>query len=302
MSVLVLLLTPLVTVQPTIVKAQSSNQAPAIAWQQTYGAFFNGTGVQAVTNMVQGVAAVSNLIQTSDGGYVFMDEGWGSYGNFAPSIVFKVDSSGNINWTKAINNILGLAIKQTSDRGLEVSGYWDNSAFEYNLIKMDPQGNIESVRNYSSVPNLEVTPSLTSSLVDLDPSSVGKIRTSDDGFAYWTGGSIIKTDSNNNTQWVLNLNYTNPYGYATPLKVASVIETSDGALAIMGVGYEAVDIPMSGTIYLIKTEGFLPMPTNLPTLSIVIVSSGAVVIVVLSVVFYRRHRKTANSGSQETLT
>ena len=117
MSVLVLLLTPLLTVQPTIVKAQSNNQAPAIAWQQTYGAFFNGTGVQAVTNMVQSVAAVSNLIQTSDGGYVFMDEGWGSYGNFAPSIVFKVDSSGNINWTKAINNILGLAIKQTSDRG-----------------------------------------------------------------------------------------------------------------------------------------------------------------------------------------
>ena len=160
---------------------------------------------------------------------------------------------------------------------------------------MDPQGNIESVKSYSNVPNLRVTPSLTSSLVDLDPSSVGKIRTNDDGFAYWTGGSIIKTDSNNNTQWVLNLNYTDPYGYATPLKVASVIETSDGALAIMGVGYEAADIPI-GTIYLIKTEAFLPIPTNLPTLSIVIASSGAVVIVVLSVVFYRRR------GIEKTLT
>ena len=28
------------------------------------------------------------------------------------------------------------------------------------------------------------------------------IQTSDGGFGYWTDGSITKTDSNNNTQWV----------------------------------------------------------------------------------------------------
>ncbi len=128
-----------------------------------------------------------------------------------------------------------------------------------------------------------------------------KIRTSDDGFVFWTGGFIIKTDSNNNTQWVLNLNYTLPYGYApslpASLTVSSVIETSDGALAILGVGYFASNIPMSGNIYLVKTEAFLPPPTNQPTLSIAIALSAAVfviVVVVLSLVFYRRrHQKTA---------
>lgn len=288
-GILVLLLTPLVTIQPTIVKAQSSNQAPAIAWQQNYDNYFNSTGNYF---NYSGVEAVSNLIQISDGGYAFMDEGWGFQDTFVPATVYKVDSLGNISWTKTIDNFAGTAIKQTSG-GLEVSGNWGNYELpphvQYpTVIKMDSQGNIESNRNYSSVPNLGET------------SSIEKIRTSDGGFVYWTGGIITKTDSNNNTQWLLNLNYTIPYGYAPTipisLTVSSVIETSDGALAILIVGYFATDIPMSGNIYLVKTETFLSPPTNtnLPTLSIAIVSSAAVVIVVLSVVFYeRRHRKTA---------
>jgi hypothetical protein len=295
----------LLTVKPT--NAQSSNQAPAIAWQQTYGDFYNGTGVQDVpTDMAQDsqhVEAVSNLVQTSDGGYAFMDDGWGSYGNFKPALVFKVDSSGNINWTKAIVNFLGSAIIQTRDGGYEVSGNWVNSqgtSITPTLVRMDFQGNIESVRNYSSVPNLGVS-----------ASNAGRIQTSDGGYVYWTLGtptalvnalptgpssSVVKTSSNNSTQWVRNLTYPDAEapGVSLPLEIFSVIETKDGALAILGVGDSTLDNPTMGTIYLIKTETFLSPSTNLPTLSIVIASSGAVVIVVLSVVLYsRRRRRTA---------
>jgi hypothetical protein len=47
----------------------------------------------------------------------------------------------------------------------------------------------------------------------------------------------------------------------------SLIETSDGALAGVGVGRTIMDNVYSGHIYLIKTEQFLPSPqqTPLPT-------------------------------------
>ena len=158
-----------------------------------------------------------------------MDEGWGSYGNFAPAVVYKVDSSGNINWTKNIINFLGLAIKQTNDGGYEVSGNWVNAQGESvtpTLIKMDSQGNIQWDKNYSSVPNLGVS-----------PSNVGRIKTSDGGYAYWTLGSptalvgnslptgpsssIVKTTSNNSTQWVENLTYPDSAaaGVSLPLEI-----------------------------------------------------------------------------------
>lgn len=263
------------TVKPS--NAQSSNQPPAIAWQQHYG-----------NNM----AVVSNLIQTNDGGYAFLDEGSYWYGNYVhPAIVYKVDSSGNISWNTTIDNsFIGTAIKQASDSGLEVSGSWVQGAYP-TIIKIDSQGNIGSVKNYSSEVDLGVA-----------PSSAGKIRTSDGGFVYWTEGSIgsiTKTNSNNDTQWIINLTYPTfdaPPSYTYPLTISSVIETSNGSLAILGVGYNLLDNVLTGKIYLIITEPFLPIPTNLPTLSIVVIaSSGAVVIAVLGVLFYRRkHRKTAD--------
>ena len=43
-----------------------------------------------------------------------------------------------------------------------------------------------------------------------------------------------------------------------------MIETSDGALAALGVGYSLFDNPRTGRIYLIKTEPFLPLPSQSP--------------------------------------
>jgi hypothetical protein len=236
----------------------SSFSAPAIEWQKTYG----HPGPYDDTN----VESASNLIQTSDGGYVFMALAWTSQSNFNPSTVFKVDSSGSLQWNKTIGFLAASTIIQTSDEGYEIAGHWSTYGTTYEqtptLIKMDSEGNIQWVANYSSVPDLGVA-------------STG-IQTSDGGFVYWTNGAttpfgdgrITKTDFYNSTQWVKNLTYTSIlFVGAAPLKLYSVIETSDGALAALAVGYNDRQLSRSGRIYLTKTEAFLPQPspTALPT-------------------------------------
>jgi hypothetical protein len=49
--------------------------------------------------------------------------------------------------------------------------------------------------------------------------------------------------------------------------ITSVIETSDGGLASLSVGYNLLGNDYTGKIYLIKTTSFLPIPsqTQLPT-------------------------------------
>jgi hypothetical protein len=248
----------------------TSVSAPAIEWQEDYG----HPGPYDDTN----VESASNLIQTSDGGYAFMDLGWGYQFTLIPSTIYKVDSSGNLQWTKTIDFLAASKIIQTSDGGYEVTGHWTTYPVypEYTptLIKTDPQGNIQWAANYSSLPDLGISSTET--------------KTSDGGIAYWNVGSITKTDSENNTQWVKNLTYTVVDGTA-PLKLSSVIETSDGALAVLGVGYHLFDNPRTGRVYLIKTEAFLPLPsqtplpTPMPTPTPEPISTGLVIAVVILV-------------------
>jgi hypothetical protein len=224
--------------------SSASVSAPAIEWQKHYG----GSAV-----------SVSNLIQTTDGGYIFMDLGWRYNVGFEPSTVYKVDSAGNVQWSKTIGSyntseyLEASSIIQTNDGGYEIAGGWTiGVTYRYTptLVKMDAQGNIQWVANYSRVPNLSPTST--------------RIRTSDGGYAYWTDGSIIKTDYKNNTQWAETFNYTESSGRLNPLSLFWVIETSDGALAALGVGTYWSGNPRTGGIYLIKTEAFLPLPSQAP--------------------------------------
>jgi hypothetical protein len=277
----------LIILQPTTVSAQTSSNAstsaPAIQWQQHYG------------NTVE---YASNLIQPSDGGFIFMDSGWTFSDSEGPAVIYKVDSLGDLQWNKTISWFTASEIIQTSDGGYEISGYWHYASGTATylietptLIKMDSEGNIQWVQNYTKEPNLGV------------PSS--SIQTSDGGFVYWSGGSITKTNSNNDTQWIMNLTYYTPDAYPTysaPLIISSVIETSNGSLAALGVGYNLLDNRQSGKIYLITTEPFLPLPSQtllptplptspIPELSLLAVIPLIVGLFVVAVVL--RHRKTA---------
>lgn len=177
------------------------------------------------------------------------------------------------------------------------------------LLKTDAKGNIQWSTNYSSIPDLGIDSSIQRDIVGYKKD--GNITTSDGGFVYWKKGIIIKTDSKNNTQWIKNVTYPTVDAYPTyeyPLHLFSIIETSNGALAIIGVGYDAIDNPSSGKIYLHKTEAFLPLPSpaqlptpittpitnmnpalSIPDTVIIIIIIG--LLITTSLILYRRHRR-----------
>jgi hypothetical protein len=302
---IILLSMPSITIQQAASKVQLSdlqNPVPAIEWQENYNeSLYDNTGIQSA----------SNVIQTSDGGYAFMDLGWSYQFTFIPSTVFKVDSSGPIQWRKIIEFFKGSTIIQTNDEGYELAGYWSTYGTTYELtptlLKTNSEGNIEWVQNYTTEPpNLGIDSSQIQSN-GFGYQKDGNIQTSDGGFVYWKRGTITKTDTNNDTQWTKNLTYPTIDAYPTytyPLSLFSVIETSDGALAALGVGYDLLDNPRTGKIYLIKTEAFLPLPakTTLPapiqpssmtpmvevTITIIVI---VVVVAAAGLLFYFKKRK-----------
>ena len=271
--IVVLFLIPVVTLQQTAV-AQPSNQAPKIEFQKEYG-----------DNQTMGV---SNIFQTIDGGYIFVDWGRSHYADVSSAICYKIDSSGNMQWNKTLPKFQASYIIQTSDEGYELSGEFPSTP---SIIKMDSQGNIQWIANYSSLQSFSIQGSSTD----------GSIKTSDGGYAKWTLGRIIKTDSNNNNQWIENFTYpSDNYNGISPLSFFSLIETSDGSLAALGVG-DYYRSTYKGTIYLIKTEPFLPAPSpsklQNPLLApytlemTVIVVSILTIIAIGSLLLYRSHRK-----------
>jgi hypothetical protein len=153
----------LIILQPTTVSAQTSNSTapPATQWQKIYGDQFS--------------IQVSNLIQTSDGGYAFLDCGYvGQSGMFFPSILCKLDSSGNMQWNKTFNLFSASNLIQTNDGGYEIAGSSASSAatrFTPTLIKLNSKGDTQWLENTSTVLNLAVVSS--------------NIKTSDGGYAYF---------------------------------------------------------------------------------------------------------------------
>ena len=220
------------------------------------------------------IEAVNNLIQTSDGGYAFTHRAWSYLNSYWPSTFYKVDSSGSLQWSKTFPFFSADTVIQTNDEGYEIAGSWETSTYfgstqrvkddEFNtIIKTDSQGNIQWIQNYSSVPDLGVNATF--------------IQTSDGGYAYvdywyvgatettYDAGGVVKLDSNYNVQWVKNLTYTSQeHPYTFPLALGSLVETSDGALAVLGVGLTAQHFATTGVIYLVKTEAFLPVPSQTP--------------------------------------
>jgi hypothetical protein len=270
----------------TPVKAEPSTSAPDIAWQNEYG-----------NNRTQ---SVSNIIQTSDGGYIFLDLGWIHSVTLQPATLYKTNHNGEIQWQISINNFLGKSVIQTSDGGYEMSGYWSNYPRPESVstvIKISSNGDRQWVENY------------TTPIAPLLANTSTCIQTSDGGFAYIQTGTLVKTDLNNNTEWTKELTLNSKLGFGKYLPVLfSLTQTSDGAIAILGVDNEWYSENVFGSVYLAKTEPFLPktsqtpMPTPLPTpitigdfaIPIAIVIVMVIILLAISLLLLRRHRKTAN--------
>jgi hypothetical protein len=259
---------------------------------------------------------VSNLIETNDSGFVFMAMGFPHQG-MHPSTLFKVDSTGNLQWTKKFDSFIASTIIQTSDGGYEISGEWVTYYGERNatIIKTDQNGTMQWSYNCTTIPQIN----FNSAVIQNGSTVSNMIKTSEGGYAYvdWTKGEIVKTDQNKQTQWAIKANYSQTktiqlgeHGENTltfpaiSLAMNSLIESSDGALVGLGISLNYGDNVYRCGICLIKTETFLPSPQQaaLPTpistptslqttapdytwLSLIPISIGVIVVIFL---FFRK--------------
>jgi hypothetical protein len=171
----------------------------------------------------------SSLIQTSDGGYAIagFTESFGA--GEADVYVIKLDSNGNLQWTKTIggpHREEGTSIIQTSDGGYAIAGvtisFGAGEADVY-VVKLDANGKPQWTKTIGG---------------PKDDRGFSLIQTSDGGYAIagytksFGAGEwdfyVVKLDANGNLQW------TKTIGGPKDDQGFSLIQTSDGGYVIAG--------------------------------------------------------------------
>lgn len=123
---------------PVVLKAQP------VTWQKWYD--YNNDDNEG-----------EDVIQTFDGGYLFLGQNYSSFNNGI--VLIKTDQNGTVQWKKLIGrdsangaDIISLSVCQVPDSGFVLSGYDYPSAY---LLKINKYGNIVWIRKYSK-PGFEI--------------------------------------------------------------------------------------------------------------------------------------------------
>jgi uncharacterized delta-60 repeat protein len=170
-----------------------------------------------------------SIIQSSDGGYVVAGWTWSfGAGNYDMYVV-KLDSGGNVQWTKTIGGSSddeAYSIIQSSDGGYVVAGWtWSFGAGNYDIyvVKLDSSGNVQWTKTIGG---------------SSDDRAYSIIQSSDGGYvvAGWTlsfgAGNydmyVVKLDSGGNVQW------TKTIGGSSDDRAYSIIQSSDGGYVVAG--------------------------------------------------------------------
>ena len=172
---------------------------------------------------------VGNCVkQTMDGGYILTGGYWGGYPSVDNILVMKTDALGNELWCKTYGNrSRGYSITLATDGGYVVSGDINRSL---GLMKIDENGTVEWVREYSHVNGREIQ------------------RTSDGGYIVAGGTSnesgngllLMKTDGNGVEQWNRTF-YGSGGGY-------TVIQTVNGDYILGGSPFRLVRVHPDGSV------------------------------------------------------
>jgi uncharacterized delta-60 repeat protein len=225
-----------------IVKLDSSGN---VIWTKTIGGRFNDEAW--------------SIIQSSDGGYVVA--GYTSSFRLGDRDIYvvKLDSSGNVIWTKTIgggNLDYALSIIQSSDGGYVVAGYtvsFGAGWMDIYVVKLDSSGNVIWTKTISGSGNDAALSIIQSS----DGGYVVAGYTSSFGAGY-EDIYIVKLDSSGNVIW------TKTIGGSDSDRAYSIIQSSDGGYVVagytssFGAGYEdiyIVKLDSSGNVIWTKTIG-----------------------------------------------
>jgi hypothetical protein len=213
-----------------VVKLDSSGN---VQWTKTIGG-----GGEDIAN---------SIIQSRDGGYVVAGY-TASFGAGGCDIyVVKLDSSGNVEWTKTIGGGSwdeARSIIQSNDGGFVVAG-WTSSfgagSFDMYVVKLDSSGNVQWTRTIGGSSN-EVANSI--------------IQSRDGGYvvagytASFGAGSfdiyVVKLDSSGNVQW------TKTIGGGSDEEAWSIIQSRDGGYVV--AGYTASFGAGSFDMYVVKLD------------------------------------------------
>jgi hypothetical protein len=199
-----------------------------------------------------------SIVQSSDGGYFVAGSTQSFEGGPADIYVVKLDSGGNVQWTKTIGGSFddeAHSIIQSSDGGYVVAG-WTSSfgpGSDIYVVKLDSSGNVVWAKTIGGS-NSDYAHSI--------------IQSSDGGYvvagstsSFGSGGSdfyVVKLDSSGNVQWAKTI------GGSDYDAAYSIIQSSDGGYAVagytrsFGAGSEdmyVVKLDSSGNIVWTKTIG-----------------------------------------------
>jgi hypothetical protein len=144
-------------------------------------------------------------------------------------LIIKLDSSGNIQWSRAIggiNNDVALSIQQTSDGGYIVAGCtysFGPGNYDALIIKLDSSGNIQWSRAIGGTN--------TDDAYSIQQTSDGGYIVAGRTYSFGTGYYdflIIKLNSSGNIQWSRAIGGTNAD------EAYSIQQTSDGGYIVAG--------------------------------------------------------------------
>jgi uncharacterized delta-60 repeat protein len=172
---------------------------------------------------------VWSIIQSSDGGYVVAGETLSFGAGGFDFYVVKLDSAGNVEWTKTIGGSysdVAYSIIQSSDGGYVVAGYTQSfgaGGRDIYVVKLDSAGNVQWTKNIGGR-SIDEAYSI--------------IRSSDGGYvvaggtrSFGAGGFdfyVVKLDSGGNVQW------TKTIGGSSDDVANSIIQSSDGGYVVAG--------------------------------------------------------------------
>jgi uncharacterized delta-60 repeat protein len=197
-----------------VVKLDSSGN---VVWTKTIGVN-GGVTYDDIAN---------SIIQSSDGGYVVA--GWiYNIGSIHDIYVMKLDSGGNVQWTKTINWggwDQAWSIIQSSDGGYVVAGWSDSFGIrDFYVVKLDSSGNVVWTKRIGG---------------SGQDYAYSIIQSSDGGYAivgytqsFGAGGRdmyVVKLDSSGNVEWTKTIGGINDDG------AYSIIQSSDGGYVVVGL-------------------------------------------------------------------
>ncbi len=200
-----------------------------------------------------------SIQETSDGGYVFVGDSFGSHGNNADYVMVKLNADGQIQWEKSYGGSstqVSYSVKQTSDNGYIIAGYSpaDNGDVSNNygvsdvwIVKTDELGNLEWEKNYGGsgyegtgtgvVRSVNIITTINGgyAFASSSTSSDGDISGNNNGYPnvskadYW----IVELDSTGNILW------ENNFGGYYDDDPKSIAQTSDGGFIVTGFSTSA---------------------------------------------------------------